>query len=116
MGLGPNNTTILPRISVDPLSDKTAEDLETWVREKQIERGSARAMGALKRREAKAPKVKVPKPRRHKHHCPCLAEAQCCRCRGDKCLKPKKLKKTKTTIGTLTSPVTSIAVSSVEKA
>ena len=122
MGLGPLSTSILPRIGVEDLSSRTAEDLEEWMRAKQIERSSARAMGALKRREKSAPKVKkpkVPKPRKHKNHCLCLAESQCCRCMGEKCLKPKKPKKSKlgtsATVGELTSSVESSAAMSVEK-
>ena len=63
MGLGPLSTSILPRIGVEDLSSRTAEDLEEWMRAKQIERSSARAMGALKRREKAAPKVKKPRYR-----------------------------------------------------
>src|SRR5690349_18750782 len=82
MGLGPNRTSLLPRISLAP--GLTEEQL----RAKQIERSTARALGALKRREAKAPKG--PKPRRHKHHCPCLPAQECCRCKGEKCTKAPK--------------------------
>jgi len=99
MGLGPNTTSILPRIAIEDLSARIAEDLEEWVRNKQIERSTARALGATKRREKAAPKVKkpkVPKPRKHKNHCYCIAESQCCRCKGEKCLKPKKPKRANT--------------------
>ena len=100
MGLGPNGTPLLPRIGVTRLEGET---LEQWVRSMQVERASARALGALKRREAKP---KAPKPRKHKHHCPCPGvgggpgtevKELCCRCLGLKCLKPKKQKKAKAT-------------------
>jgi hypothetical protein len=78
------------------------EELEEFCRQKQIDRTVARAMGAMKRRAAKAPKVKlpkVPKPRKHIKHCYCLPvglESQlCCRCKGEKCLKVKKPKRPK---------------------
>ncbi len=93
MGLGPNNTSILPRIKVAALNERG--DLETWTRDKQIERSSARALGQLKRREKAAPKPKVPKPRKHKHHCFCIGTEtkECCRCKGEKCQKPKRGKR-----------------------
>lgn len=123
MGLGPNGTSILPRIGVEPLSDKTAEELEDWIRAKQLERTGARALGALKRREKAAPKVKVPKPRRHKHHCYCVPrhsgdEPICCRCKGATCLKPKKPKRPKATAGTisLAAPAVPASATSAEKA
>lgn len=95
MGLGPNGQSILPRINVRPLGQMTQEEVNTWMRERQVERSTARALGALKRREGKPKAPKVPKPRKHKHHCFCIGTGEssyfheCCRCKGEKCLKPK---------------------------
>jgi hypothetical protein len=117
MGVGPNTSSILPRISVEDLSSRTADDLEEWMRSKQIERSSARAMGALKRREKAAPKPKVPKPRKHKNHCYCVPHGEdepiCCRCTAAKCLKVKKPRATKTKCIASGSPLEAVSTAAV---
>ena len=98
MGLGPNKTSLLPRVKVIGLDEMV--DSDGWMREFQVTRSVARSFSQLKRREAvaKVKKPKLPKPRKHKNHCYCiprhlLDEPLCCRCRNEKCLKPKKPKK-----------------------
>lgn len=100
MGLGPIGKSLLPRIAVRDLDDQTVEDLDRWMKEKQVDRSAARALGALKRRE-KVKKAKEPKPRRHKHHCLCRQTEECCRCKGLACLKPKPRPRTKPTKGVI---------------
>jgi len=85
MGLGPNNNCLRDRVGIACIEKRALESLRAEITLLQQERGLARALAQMKRREAAGPK-----PRKHKKHCLCLvASERCCRCAGVKCIKPK---------------------------
>jgi hypothetical protein len=106
MGLGPNSSRLATRVGIVGLNE--VPELDKWTQDKQTERSVARAFSQERRRAGAAPKGRLPKPRKHKNHCHCIARPSeetipglaasqggldCCRCKGEKCLKPKTTKK-----------------------